>query len=132
MRFGYTIIYVQDVRKTIDFNIKAFGMVEKFVTPECDYGELATGETTLAFASFDLAESNFSSGFVPVSKVEGNLGVEIVLVSENIETDFKTALDNCAELLEPIKQKPWGQKVGYLKDINGLLIEVCTPMDNTN
>jgi uncharacterized glyoxalase superfamily protein PhnB len=25
-------------------------------------------------------------------------------------------------------QKPWGQSVGYVRDPNGFLVEICTPM----
>jgi catechol 2,3-dioxygenase-like lactoylglutathione lyase family enzyme len=57
---GYTILYVDDVRSTIDFYQAAFRLAERFVTPEGDYGELDTGETTLAFASNSLGEANLS------------------------------------------------------------------------
>ena len=58
MKYGYTIFYVDDVEKTIEFYEKAFGFTRKFITPEGDYGELIAGETTIAFASFELGDSN--------------------------------------------------------------------------
>ena len=130
MKFGYAITYVQNVRQTIDFYVKAFGFKEKFVTPENDYGELLSGETTLAFGSVGLGESNFEKGIVQISEVKGNVGIEIVFVSSDIEKDFDLAVKAGAELIEPIQQKPWGQKVGYLKDINGLLVEICTSVES--
>ena len=48
MIYGYTIFYVEDVEKTIQFYKKAFGFQQKFITPEKDYGELISGETTIA------------------------------------------------------------------------------------
>jgi len=42
---GYTIFYVTDVEATLDFFTAAFGFERKMLTPENDYGELATGET---------------------------------------------------------------------------------------
>jgi uncharacterized glyoxalase superfamily protein PhnB len=33
-----------------------------------------------------------------------------------------------AILVAPPKQKPWGQTVAYVRDIDGFLIELCTPM----
>ena len=47
VKFGYTILYVEDVEKSIAFYENAFGFSRKFVTPEKDYGELITGETTI-------------------------------------------------------------------------------------
>jgi lactoylglutathione lyase len=58
IKFGYTILYVTDVIKSIEFYEKAFGFERKFITPDSDYGELNTGETTLSFASKELANSN--------------------------------------------------------------------------
>ena len=51
VKFGYTIVYVSNVNDTLSFFVKAFKMNRKFVTEENDYGELDTGETTLAFAT---------------------------------------------------------------------------------
>ena len=31
-------------------------------------------------------------------------------------------------VLEAPKSKPWGQVVAYVRDIDGFLVEVCTPM----
>ena len=49
-------------------------------------------------------------------------------IIDDIEADFKKAIDSGAIEFEPLIEKPWGQKVGYLRDNNGFLIEVCTPM----
>ncbi len=59
---GYTIFYVADVRATVAFFHEAFELEPKFVTDEGDYGELATGTTTLAFAAIPLAMDGLSSG----------------------------------------------------------------------
>ena len=56
------------------------------------------------------------------------VGIEIVFVTEEIENDFQKAIAAGAILFEAIVEKPWGQKVGYLRDNNGLLIEICTPV----
>jgi len=54
VKFGYTIVYVQDVNGTLSLFEKAFNMQRRFMTEEKDYGELDTGETTLSFASHEL------------------------------------------------------------------------------
>jgi lactoylglutathione lyase len=48
IKFAYTILYVKDVDKTINFYEKAFGFARKFITPDNSYGELLVGETTLS------------------------------------------------------------------------------------
>lgn len=132
MKFSYSIIYVSDVAQTLEFYEKAFGFTKRFMTPECDYGELATGETTIAFASIELGNSNFKQGFMPLNNHSNHkkpLGIEFAFTSENLETDFQTALDAGAIEYQAITEKPWGQKVGYVLDNNGFLIELCTPIE---
>ncbi len=53
IKFAYTILYVQDVEKTISFYERAFGLKRKFIVPGNSYGELATGAATLSFASIE-------------------------------------------------------------------------------
>ena len=64
IKFGYTILYVKDVPKTIEFYEKAFGFKRNFLAPDNSYGELKTGNTTLSFASTELANSNLKNGFI--------------------------------------------------------------------
>jgi len=128
MKYAYTILYVEDVEKTMSFYENAFGFQNKFITPEHDYGELLSGETTIAFASHSLGNSNLKKGFKQLSTHEKPNGIEMAFTTENIEIDFKNALAAGAVEYESITQKSWGQKVGYLRDINGFLIEICTPI----
>jgi len=127
VKYGYTILYVPSVEETLNFYQKAFGLNQKFITPEKDYGELETGSTTLAFADYSIAEYNG----IEINKNDGQSvspAFELTLVTEDIETDFKLAVDAGAVVVKPPEQKPWGQTVGYLKDINGFLVEMCTPV----
>ncbi|WP_296315900.1 VOC family protein [Winogradskyella sp. UBA3174] len=130
MKYAYTILYVEDVEKTIKFYKNAFGFDKKFMIPEANYGELISGETTIAFASNLLGNSNFKKGFKELSLNEKPNGIEMAFTTETIETDFEKAIEAGAIEYEKITQKPWGQKVGYLRDINGFLIEICTPIKN--
>jgi len=128
MKFGYVIQYVPSVPATLAFYEAAFGFQRKFMTPEEDYAELVSGETTLAFASLALGNSNFSRGFTTSQTDQAPFGVEMAFTTEQIEADFQRAIDAGATVYEPLQQKPWGQQVGYLRDLNGFLIELCTPM----
>lgn len=132
MKFAYTILYVKDVEKTIKFYNKAFGFNQKFITPEKDYAELISGETTIAFASIELSKSNFKKDIKISTTKEKPFGVELAFTTENIEEDFKKAINMGATEFEPLIEKPWGQKVGYVLDNNGFLIEICTPIKKNN
>ncbi|MBP4138063.1 VOC family protein [Flavobacterium geliluteum] len=128
IKFAYTILYVQDVEKTISFYEKAFGFAKKFITPDNSYGELLVGETTLSFASVTLASSNLKDGFTQSSLANKPFGIEIGFTTDNVEATVELAVKAGATILEDPKTKPWGQVVAYIRDLDGFLIEICTPM----
>lgn len=128
IKFAYTILYVQDVTKAIEFYENAFGFTRKFVTPGNDYGELLVGETTLSFASTALAKSNLADGFIESNLAGKPFGIEIGFTTENVEETVSAALKAGATLVENPKTKPWGQIVAYIRDLDGFLVEICTPM----
>lgn len=128
MKFAYTILYVEDVSATITFYENAFGFSKKFITPEGDYGELLSGETTIAFANTALGNSNFKAGFIKSNPTNKPFGIELAFTTESIEADYAQAIKAGAIEVAAITEKPWGQKVSYVKDINGFLIEICSPI----
>lgn len=125
MEFGYTILYVQDVLKTVDFYKRAFDFEVKFVHESNQYAEMASGPTTLAFISEDFASMHIPK-FIASRPKNEPLGFEIALVTDNIEVAFKRALEAGAEKILDPEQKPWGQIISYVRDINGILVEICT------
>lgn len=129
IKFSYSIFYVNDVTKSIEFYEKAFGFSRKFVTPENDYGELATGETTLSFASVKLAKTNLKGGFMVNNNNHPPFGQEIGLTTNDVEKTVASAIEAGAHLVENPMTKPWGQVVAYVRDLDGFLLEICTPMN---
>lgn len=128
MKLGYTIIYVPDVAASLAFFEAAFGLQRKFLHESGTYGELQTGETTLAFAAHELGEMNFPGGHVHASSSAQPLGFEIALVTDNVQDAHAKAVSSGAMELAPPQPKPWGQVVSYVRCPNGVLVELCTPV----
>lgn len=128
VKFGYTILYVADVSKSITFYENAFGFNRKFITPENDYGELATGDTTISFASLTLAKTNLKAGFVQSDLAQKPFAIELGFITEDVAAVVKNAITQGAALVEEPKTKPWGQTVAYVRDLEGFLIEICSSM----
>ena len=128
IKFAYTILYVKDVENTITFYEKAFGFSRKFISPDNNYGELLVGETTLSFASITLANSNLKDGFTESNLSNKPFGIEIGFTTDNVEETLNSVECAGGTILENPKTKPWGQKVAYVRDLDGFLIEICTPM----
>jgi len=128
MKLGYLIIYVPNVADSLTFFENAFGLSRRFLHESGDYGELKTGETTLAFASHELGNTNFPAGFVAASESSKPLGVEIALVTPSVvEAHAKALAAGATELKEP-ETKPWGQVVSYVRCPDGSLVEICSPV----
>jgi len=128
IQYAYTILYVSSVIESLEFYEETFGFERKFVTQEQDYGELKSGETIIAFASKQLANTNLSNGFVVATQSGKPFPIEMGFTTKDVEGTIDRAILHGAKLEEPIKSKPWGQKVAYIRDNSGFLLEVCTPM----
>lgn len=127
VRFGYTIIYVPDVVASVLFYESAFGLACKFVHETKAYAELETGATTLAFASEAMAELN-GIAIRPNRKTDIAAGYEIALVCSDPHEAWDKAIAAGAASIRPPEEKPWGQVVGYIRDLNGCLVELCSDL----
>jgi uncharacterized glyoxalase superfamily protein PhnB len=128
MKLAYTIIYVSNVASSLAFFETAFGFTRRFLTPEGDYGELNTGDTTLSFASKALALSNHPAGFHFADEDSLPLGVEIALATSDVAAAHQAALTAGARELAAPQVKPWGQTVSFLRCPDGMLLELCSPV----
>jgi len=126
MQLGYVILYVPDVAKAAAFYGTAFGLETRMVA-DGQFAEMKTGETALAFADETMVEA-MTGEFRRNRADEPPAGVEIGLVVEDVAQAYWRALDAGAVGVAPPKEKPWGQIVAYVRDLNGVLIEICTKM----
>jgi predicted enzyme related to lactoylglutathione lyase len=127
VKLGYTLFYVDDVEKTMNFYLSAFGLEKGFLHESKQYGEMVTGETKIGFVHHDTASSH---GFEYEKSCPTNkpFGFEIGLVTKDVEAAFKKAVNAGAGSISAPKTKPWGQVVSYVRDCNGFLVEICSPM----
>lgn len=128
MKFAYTILYVPDVVRAIEFYERAFGCERGFVHESGEYGELKTGQTTLSFASLTLASSNVEGGVAPGDLRQPPPAFEVAFSTDDVAAAFARATAAGAVAASAPKVKPWGQTVAYVRDLNGNLVELCTPI----
>ncbi len=127
---GYVILYVNDVSASLAFYQKAFGLSRRFFNDDNGkaYGELETGAARLSFASLAMATEQLKQDVVATSLHQAPLSFEIALVTPDVPGLFARAVKaGAAAVTEPAK-KPWGQTVAYLRDLDGHVVELCTPM----
>jgi lactoylglutathione lyase len=85
MKFGYTLLYVPDVLKSVEFYERAFSLARRFVADPAQYAEMETGATTLGFVHRDLARSNLPGGFRENLPGDPPAGIEIAFLTPDVE-----------------------------------------------
>ena len=127
---GYVILYVKDVPASLAFYEEAFGLSRRFFNDDNGkaYGELETGTARLAFASLELARTHLKQEVVAASPDKAPLGFEIGLVTPDVPALYARAVKAGATAVSGPAAKPWGQTVAYLRDKDGHLVELCTPL----
>ena len=128
---GYVVLYVKDVSASLAFYEKAFGFSRRFFNDDHGkaYGELDTGGARLAFYSLELVKSELKLPEVVVASPEKPpLGFEIALLTKEVPAVFCLAVKTGAVVVSEPAAKPWGQTVACVRDPDGHLIELATPM----
>ena len=127
MLLGWVIVYVEDPPGAREFYMRAFGLEGGFVAGS-EYAELDTGTTKLAFANYALGDRNFAGGVRPADRDGRPPNVELALVADDVDGAYERALEaGCVSLSEP-KDKPHGQRVAWVRDPFGTLLELATPL----
>jgi len=124
MRLGYVILYVPEVAATLSFYETVFGLKRRFLHESGQYGELDTGATALAFAAEALVETS-GHDFRRNRPSETPAGAEVAFVVEDVLTAYESAVSRGATALSAPLRKPWGQTIAYVRDCNGILVELC-------
>ena len=125
MQFKYTILYVEDVAKSLDFYQRAFSLEIKMLHSGNDYGELQTGTTTLSFSSLELIRA---SGKNATAANINQPCFEIAFETTDVTAAVDVALGAGAKLIQATEQMPWGQTIAYVADLDGNLVEICSPV----
>ncbi len=81
--------------------------------------------TALAFSSLRLMAE---LGKNPQRASADAPSFEIAFTTADVAAAVQRAVDAGARLVQAPQQMPWGQTVAYVADINGALVELCTPV----
>lgn len=128
MRLDGLMLWVPDVPATVRYYHQAFGIEPRWVREEGDYAQMETGEVMLQFASATAAPATGVD--VTIASLDTSApGMQLALSTDDVAAAMQKAIDaGGSEVAAPVT-KPWGQIVGYVRDLNGFLIELATPGD---
>ncbi|BCS31548.1 glyoxalase [Luteitalea sp. TBR-22] len=137
MRLVSTVIYVDDVVRTIGFYEAAFGCGVKFLDADVrmpgridgqvyQFAELDVAGATLQFGTHALG-ALLMPGFERPSG-GGPSGVEIAFYTDDVPGAFARAVAAGATPLRAPETMPWGQEVAYVRSLEGTFIGLCAPI----
>ncbi|MBY0423891.1 MAG: VOC family protein [Parvularculaceae bacterium] len=134
-RIGYTIFWVRDVKETARFFEAAFGFARKVemqtaLTPwiELDAG----GGLSLAFAAFAEADVLFPAGYRAHAAEEAPVASAITVVGDDVEALFSRAVAAGAATLQQPRKEPWGQTIARVRDPNGIVVSIASPIRSSH
>jgi lactoylglutathione lyase len=126
MKFGYTIIFVEDVLKTVEFYEQAFGLQRGMVNP--NFAQMQTGEVSLAFGANRNEHKELPIPFRENQADQDPAGIQISFTAEDVSKAFETAISaGAVRVVEP-HQMPWGQTISRVRDCNGVLVSIVSEM----
>jgi lactoylglutathione lyase len=128
MKLGYTIVYVADVKRTAEFWERAFGIKQRSQDEHALYREMDTGAHTLAFVAHSYIRENIPGGFRAAQNDEAPPPFEVALTTDDVAAAVERAVKAGARKVLAPTHKPWGQTVAHVRDLDGNLVELCTPM----
>lgn len=124
---GYVIIYVPDVARAVSFYEHAFGVQRRFLHESGTYAEMETGATALAFADETVTPN---SGSFERNRGAGKAaGAEVAFIVGDVRAAFEQAVTTGSTTAVAPVEKPWGQTVSYVRDLNGFLVEICSAIE---
>jgi catechol 2,3-dioxygenase-like lactoylglutathione lyase family enzyme len=121
---------VPDVAASVDFYNRAFGLDLHYMHPSGGYAELDSGAAVLAFLSEAFVEKTDLLGGLSIALNRRDLpasSAHVALWSNDIEEDWRRAVEAGATIIKALAAKPWGQISGYVRDRDGIIVELCTP-----
>jgi lactoylglutathione lyase len=126
MELRWVIVYVQDPAASVAFWERAFGLQRRSVHESGTWAELETGSTLIGFASHGNAPAD---GVQPGDPAQRPAHFELALTTDDVQGAYDRAVAAGAAPWQPPAEKPWGQIVAYVRDPDGTLVEICTPVD---
>ncbi|XP_072975091.1 uncharacterized protein [Typha angustifolia] len=122
---AYIVVYVRDVAKSVAFYSTAFGYNVRRVDESHKWAELESGPTTIAFTPVHQRETDAITGAVQLPESGWERGpVEICFDYPDVDAAYRRAVENGAIPVSAPEAKNWGQKVGYVRDIDGIVVRL--------
>jgi PhnB protein len=119
-------LVMRDAARAIDFYKRALGATEtfRFNTPD---GKLGHAEIKVGDSVIMLADEMLDSGYRGPQTL-GGTAVSLMVYVEDVDSQFKRAIDAGAKIKQPVKDQFYGDRSGTLEDPFGHVWTIATHM----
>ena len=125
---GMTLLYVRDVQESIGFYENAFG-IERDANVTAGFASIfqRSAGSTLGFVQRDFAREHVD-GVAEVALERDAPPVVVLFVVSDVDATYRRAVDAGAISVRGPEDKPLGFRVAYVRDRDGFLVELATPI----
>ena len=122
MKIGFVRVFVEDLRKSLDFYTKSLGM-ELDYTDHKNWAQFVSGEdVSLALELCDPARTEQGA------KLVGRY-VGVTLMVEDLQAVYERLKSKGVEFLGPPERQPWGGTLANFKDLDGNVLTLMQEAD---
>ncbi|XP_068667679.1 uncharacterized protein [Aristolochia californica] len=130
---AYIVVYVKDVAKSVAFYSQAFGCRVRRLDDSRRWGELESGQTTIAFTPAHQHETDDITGIVQLPETKKQRPpVEVCFEYEDVDAAYQRAIKKGATAVSAPEAKEWRQKVGYVRDIDGIVVRMGSHVNQSS
>lgn len=127
MKLSHVTLLVKDVPQSVAFYEKAFGLKKGFMHESEQFAEMKADGIALHLAASTAVKANLPLGFQENSLANLPAGIEVCFLTDDVAAAFATAVDAGAVAYAEPKVMFWGQTIAYVRDLDGILIEIGNP-----
>lgn len=129
---AFPMLYVTDVPATVAFYERGLGAVLDHAHEDGSYAEIRLGSVMVGLADAADARQHLPVPFLPNAPDEEPAAFELYVEVDDADEASERATNASAILLGPPVDKPWGRRVAYLRDPNGVVVELSSPTRDTS
>jgi lactoylglutathione lyase len=124
----FPMLWVADVPASVRFHEDGLGGVVDHAHDDGSYAEVQLGSMTLGLVAEAEARRHLPVPFRPYADTDVPAAFELYLEVPDADEVAARAIAAGATLLAPPSDKPWGRRVAYLRDPNGVVVELASPL----
>ena len=114
------VVYVNDVKKTVEFYKKVFNLETVAYHPDGSYAHVQMNECIVGFVKTNTAEYPIQE----IHVIDVPQAFSLVYTSKNVIGDYNNAIRNGAKVLNTPHETHWAKQVAVVSDINGVVITI--------